>query len=130
MFDLSILTSYSFLVVALGTLLLSISAASVGCITVLKGQSLIGDAIGHSTFPGIVLAFMVFQSRNPLLLSLGALVSGGVAFFLIQLVHQGKKTGLDSILGGDLYFNSGSRNEYRTYNYCSYDQYFLCIISF
>lgn len=98
MFDLSILASYSFLVVALGTLLLSISAASVGCITVLKGQSLIGDAIGHSTFPGIVLAFMVFQSRNPLLLSLGALVSGGVAFFLIQLIHQGKKTGLDSIL--------------------------------
>lgn len=98
MFSWELLTSYSFLVVALGTLFLAMAAGAVGCITVLKGQSLIGDAIGHSSFPGIVLAFMLFQQRNPVILLLGALVVGSVAFILIQTVHRNGKLTLDSIL--------------------------------
>lgn len=98
MFDLAILTSYSFLVVAIGTFVLAIAAGAVGCITVLKGQSLIGDAIGHSSFPGIVLAFMIFMQRTPALLLLGALFSGSVAFILIQVIHKNSKLPLDAIL--------------------------------
>lgn len=98
MFNLSVLTSYSFLVVALGTFFLALSAGMVGCVTVLKGQSLIGDAIGHSSFPGIVLAFMCFQQRNPLILLMGAVISGSVAFMLIQLIHRQGKLSLDCVL--------------------------------
>jgi len=98
MFNLDVLTSYSFLVVAIGTLLLAISSAALGTITVLKGQSLIGDAIGHSAFPGLVLAFMIFSSRNPLILLLGAILSGSVAFVLIQVINRNSKLGLDTIL--------------------------------
>ena len=79
MFKIDVLTSYSFLVVAIGTLLLAISSAALGTITVLKGQSLIGDAIGHSAFPGLVLAFMIFSSRNPVILLFGAIFSGSIA---------------------------------------------------
>lgn len=98
MFDLDILTSYSFLIVAAGTFLLATTTGAVGCITVLKGQSLIGDAIGHAAFPGIVLSFMLFMQREPALLMLGAVVSGTVAFILIQVIKVNSKIDLDAVL--------------------------------
>lgn len=98
MFNLDILTSYSFLIVALGTFLLASGTGAVGCITVLKGQSLIGDAIGHAAFPGIVLSFMLFMQREPVLLMLGAVVSGTVAFIMIQVIKANSKIDLDAIL--------------------------------
>ncbi|WP_243343810.1 iron chelate uptake ABC transporter family permease subunit [Anaerococcus sp. AGMB09787] len=98
MFDLSILSQYSFLVVALGTMILAIGAGAVGTITVLKGQSLIGDAIGHSSFPGVVLAFMIFMSRDSILLLLGAVSMGALAYLLINLIDLRSKLDLDAIL--------------------------------
>ena len=98
MLNWSVLSSYSFLVVALGTMLLAAAAGAVGCISVLKGQSLIGDAIGHSAFPGVVLAFMLFMQRNPLILMLGAIFSGTVAYLTIQLMDRHSPLDLDAIL--------------------------------
>ncbi|MGP1612872.1 MAG: metal ABC transporter permease [Catonella sp.] len=98
MFNMDILTGYSFLIVGAGTFLLASIAGAVGCITVLKGQSLIGDAIGHSAFPGIILSFMLFMQRDPVLLTLGAAVSGTTAFMLIQVIKENSKLELDAIL--------------------------------
>ena len=79
---MAILTDFSFQIVLLGTVVLAMASGVVGTVTVLRGQSLIGDAIGHATFAGIVIAFMLFQSKNTLILTLGALVAGMVAFTL------------------------------------------------
>lgn len=98
MFNMDILTGYSFLIVGAGTFLLASIAGAVGCITVLKGQSLIGDAIGHSAFPGIILSFMLFMQRDPVLLTMGAAVSGTTAFMLIQTIKENSKLELDAIL--------------------------------
>lgn len=98
MLRLEILTSYSFIIVSLATFILAMAAGAVGCVTVLKGESLIGDAIGHSAFPGIVLAFMIFMQRDPAILILGAIVSGTIAFILIQTINDNSKLDLDAIL--------------------------------
>ena len=98
MLNLDILTSYSFIIVGSGTFLLAAIAGAVGCITVLKGQSLIGDAIGHAAFPGIILSFMLFMQREPVLLTLGAVASGTTAFMLIQVIKENSKLKLDAIL--------------------------------
>lgn len=98
MLRLEILTSYSFIIVSLATFILAMAAGAVGCVTVLKGESLIGDAIGHSAFPGIVLAFMIFMQRDPAILILGAIVSGTIAFILIQTINDSSKLDLDAIL--------------------------------
>lgn len=96
--DFGITSNYTFLIVALGTILLSISAGAIGCISVMKGQSLIGDAIGHASFPGIVIAFMLFSTRNPAILLLGAITSGAICFLFIQLIHKNSKIDLDASL--------------------------------
>ena len=98
MLNLDILTSYTFIIVGSGTFLLAAIAGAVGCITVLKGQSLIGDAIGHAAFPGIILSFMLFMQREPVLLTLGAVASGATAFMLIQVIKENSKLKLDAIL--------------------------------
>ncbi len=98
MLNWDVLASYSFLVVAIGTVILAMAAGAVGCVTVLKGQSLIGDAIGHASFPGIVLAFMIFLQRDPAILMLGAIGAGIISFALIQVIKEYSKIELDAVL--------------------------------
>ena len=93
-----ILTNYSFIIVALGTVFLAISAAIAGTVNVYKGQSLISDAIGHASYPGIIFAFIIFQTRNPYLLLLGSFLSGMLCYQLIQWTHRYSKLHLDACL--------------------------------
>lgn len=93
---MSILGTYSFQIVALGTVLLAIASSMVGGINVYKGQSLIGDALGHSTFAGVVIAFMLFLSRNSIILLLGAMIVSMLAYIVIQFGRKNTKIGLDA----------------------------------
>ena len=95
---MAVLTSYTFLVVAFGTVVLAIASAIIGSVSVIKGQSLIGDAIGHATFPGVVLAFMLFNVMETYVLVAGAMLMGVIAFLAIQKVTDSSKITLDSAL--------------------------------
>lgn len=92
------LTSFTFLIVAIGTMVLSFAGGMVGTISVMKGQSLIGDAIGHATFPGIVLAFMLIGVKETYTLAIGALILGIIAFLTIQMITDHSKVTLDGAL--------------------------------
>lgn len=96
--NISIITQYSFIVVAIGTMLLAMATGIVGTISILKGQSLIGDAVGHASLPGIILAFMISGRKSSLILILGAIVAGIVAFILIQIIAEGSKIEADTAM--------------------------------
>ena len=96
--NISIITQYSFIVVAIGTMLLAMATGIVGTISILKGQSLIGDAVGHASLPGIILAFMISGRKSSLILILGAIVAGIVAFLLIQIISEGSKIEADTAM--------------------------------
>ena len=93
-----IIFSYDFYVVAIGVCILAIASAMVGCFSVYKGQSLVGDAIGHSSYAGVVLAFMIFQTKNPLILTLGAGIIGAISYHTINVIINNSKIRLDSAL--------------------------------
>lgn len=93
-----LLTSPVFLVVAAGATILAVSAGMVGSLSVLKGQSLIGDAMGHASFPGVVMAFILFQTREPVLLVAGAAVAGLVGFSFVQLARDRTRLTLDTAM--------------------------------
>ena len=40
-------------------LLVSTAAAALSCLLVLKGWSLMGDAVSHAVLPGIVIAYII-----------------------------------------------------------------------
>lgn len=72
------------------TFLLGICSGVIGSFLLLRKRSLIGDALSHATFPGIVLAYLFafllgFDGRHLGILLLGAVVSGmlGVVFVIV-----------------------------------------------
>ena len=95
---MGIITQYSFVVVAIGTMLLAMATGIIGTISILKGQSLIGDAVGHAALPGIILAFMISGKKSSLLLMVGAIIAGIVAFILIQTISEISKIEADTAM--------------------------------
>lgn len=95
---MDVFKNYSFIIVALGTVILAMATGIIGSISVLKGKSLIGDAIGHSTYPGIVIAFMLSMEKSPVVLLLGAAFAGAISFFLIDIISNNSKIDLDATL--------------------------------
>lgn len=95
---MDIVQSYTFRIIIIGTLFLSVSSAIIGSLNLYKGQSLIGDAIGHSAFPGIVLFYIFFNTKNPVVLLIGAMLTGGISYYLIQMTEKYSKVGLDAAL--------------------------------
>lgn len=79
-------------------LLVSVLAAIVcgviGSHVVLRGMTFIGDAVSHSVFPGIAVAFVLQGS-----LLVGGIVAGVVTAVLIALFSQTKRLREDSVIG-------------------------------
>jgi ABC-type Mn2+/Zn2+ transport system permease subunit/Mn-dependent DtxR family transcriptional regulator len=57
-------------------LLVSITCSLSGVFLVLRRDSLLGDSISHSILLGIALVFLVFKTRDPILMTIGGVISG------------------------------------------------------
>jgi manganese/zinc/iron transport system permease protein len=93
-----LLTDYTLRTVALGAATLGIVGGGLGAYAVLRGQSLLGDAISHAALPGIALAFLITGSKAPLPLMLGAAATGVGATLLIIGVTNTTRVPYDSAL--------------------------------
>lgn len=67
--------------------LCAMACALPGCLLVLRRMSLMGDAISHTVLPGIAIAFLVTDSRDPAAMVVGAIIVGLVTAFLVQAIH-------------------------------------------
>jgi manganese/zinc/iron transport system permease protein len=85
--------------VTLGTVVLGAAAAVVGSFAFLRKRSLVGDAIAHAILPGIVLAYVIGDSKHPLVLMAGALVSGWLAILSIDWLTSRTKLKTDTVIG-------------------------------
>lgn len=83
----------------MGSLILGVTSGCLGSFAVLRRQSLLGDAIAHATLPGVCLAFLIFQSKNPLILLIGAGLAGWLGTLLIMLITEHTKIKKDAALG-------------------------------
>ena len=95
---LGILGDYTFQTVALGSALLGLISGVLGCFAVLRKQSLLGDGVSHAALPGVVMAFILLQSKNTEVLLLGALLSGLLATFIILGIMRYSRIKFDSAL--------------------------------
>lgn len=90
---------YTLRTVALGSAILGIVSGALGSFAVLRTQSLLGDAISHAALPGIVIAFLLTRSREPVVLMLGALIAGWIATLFMLNVVRTTRIKDDSALG-------------------------------
>ena len=83
-----LLFDYTLRTVALGSATLGLVSGALGTYAVLRKQSLLGDAISHAALPGIVLAFLLFRSKAPLILIIGAMLTGWLGtLFIINIIR-------------------------------------------
>lgn len=68
--------------------LASINCALVGSYLILRKIAMMGDAIAHSTLPGIVLALLITGSKNSPILVAGAGITGILVTFLIAFLEK------------------------------------------
>jgi len=84
--------------VVLGAILLTASSAVVGTFTFLKKKALVGDAVAHAVLPGICLAFILSGNKNPLILLIGAFVTGWISLVLIDFITGKSKIKEDTAI--------------------------------
>ncbi len=92
-------SNYTVRVVMCGAMILGITAGTLGSFALLRKQSLLGDAISHASLPGVCLAFLLTQSKSPLVLLLGAGISGWIGTLVISLVTENSRIKKDTALG-------------------------------
>ncbi|MEO1701286.1 MAG: metal ABC transporter permease [Pseudomonadota bacterium] len=74
--------------------IIALPTALLSCYLVLKGWSLIGDAISHAVLPGIVLAYVI---NIPL--TIGAFVSGMVCALATGFIADNSRVKRDTVMG-------------------------------
>ena len=79
---------HTFLIVFLGTTLVGITAGIIGCFVILQRQSLFGDAIAHATLPGLATMFLYTGTKSPILLFLGATITGTLGALCINFITR------------------------------------------
>ena len=77
----------------------SIACAIPGVFLVLRRMSMMADAITHTVFLGIVLAFFVTEDLNSPLLLVGATVVGVGTVWLTEMIHNTGLVNEDASIG-------------------------------
>lgn len=95
---ISLFDDYTFLIVAMGSIMLGFISGVIGSFVVLRKQSLLGDGISHAALPGVVLSFLIIGSKNTEILLLGAFITGLIATFIINIIVSNTRIKFDSAL--------------------------------
>lgn len=90
---------YTLRTVALGSAIMGMVSGMLGVFAVLRRQSLLGDAMSHAALPGIVLAFIITGSKEPLALMTGAAVAAWIGALFVLAIISTTRIKQDSALG-------------------------------
>lgn len=91
--------TYTDSVVATGALLLGVAAGVLGTFAVLRGRSLVGDALAHAALPGVCVAFLVTGAKDPATLVAGAACAGIVGAFTMVGIERSTRIKPDTAIG-------------------------------
>lgn len=90
---------YTDTVVVLGALVLGVTSGVLGTFAVLRQRSLVGDAVAHSTLPGVCVAFLVAGVKDVPGLLVGAAAAGLVAALLMVGIERTGRIKPDTAIG-------------------------------
>ena len=102
--DVALLRNHNTRLVVLSTTALGIAAGIVGTFLLLRKRSLMGDALAHSTLPGIAVAFVIMvqlggDGKSLPGLILGATVAGVLGVLTMLAIRHTTRLGDDVAMG-------------------------------
>ncbi|HEY4651955.1 MAG TPA: iron chelate uptake ABC transporter family permease subunit, partial [Pontibacter sp.] len=65
----------------------------------LRKRALVGDAVAHAVLPGVCLAFIVSGTKNPLILLVGAFITGWLSLVAIDFITSRSRIKEDTAIG-------------------------------
>lgn len=95
---------YNTLLVTISTTALGVAAASIGSIALLRKRALMGDALAHSTLPGLAFGYIIASllgdtEKNTMLLLVAAAISGGLGVFAVHFLENYSRLRQDAAIG-------------------------------
>lgn len=104
---LTLQLGYNATLVAIGAMLLGISAGVSGTFLFLRRRALVSDAISHATLPGVGLAFIVMvalggDGRSLAGLLAGSAISAAIGLLCVQWLTRRTRLAEDSAIGAVL----------------------------
>lgn len=97
--DFLLLRDHNVRVVVVGSILLGIGSAVIGCFALLRKRALMGDAVAHAVLPGVALAFMITGTKNVAALLIGAAIAGWISMLAMDFVVRNSRLREDSAIG-------------------------------
>lgn len=82
-----------------GSIIVSIASAIVGTFAYLRKEALLGDATAHSMLPGICLAYILFSSKQTIILLIGAFIFAFLSQWILMTVFKQTKLKKETVLG-------------------------------
>jgi manganese/zinc/iron transport system permease protein len=79
--------------------LVAVSCGLLGVYLILRKMAMVGDAISHAVLPGIVIAYLVAQSRSSFFTLLGAAFFGLLTTFMIEVFSKKARIQSDASIG-------------------------------
>ncbi|MGB0991549.1 MAG: metal ABC transporter permease [Akkermansiaceae bacterium] len=79
--------------------LVALPCSQMGSFLILRRMALTGDAISHSVFPGVVIAFLFTEDLSSPWLIIGAGLAGLASTVFIQLIHKWTRVKQDAATG-------------------------------
>jgi len=85
--------------ITLIAVVVAVACALPGVFLVLRGVTMVSDAITHTVLLGIVLAFFITQDLNSPLLMIGATLVGVATVWLIETIQRSRLVSNDAAIG-------------------------------
>jgi len=86
------------LIVIIGSSLLGIGSAAIGCFALLRRRALAGDAVAHAALPGVAVAFLL-AGKNPAALLGGAAATGWLSMASVDAIVRRSSIREDGAIG-------------------------------
>lgn len=87
------------MIIVLTAGLVATACALLGPFLIVRRVALMGDAVSHAVLPGIVVAFLIFQTRAPLVTVIGAAVFAIICVLLIEALRSTGLVAGDAAIG-------------------------------
>ena len=81
----------------------ALPASLLGVLLVMKRMIMVGDAISHAVLPGIVIAFLIVDSRESIPMLIGAAITGVLTTVLIDFLKRKLRVQEDAAIGTALH---------------------------
>src|SRR3989338_5422852 len=85
--------------VLFGSVFFGISSGVLGCFAFLRKRALVGDAIAHAALHGICIAYLLTQTKHPLVIILGAATTALLGSFAINVITEKSRIKEDAAIG-------------------------------